>query len=61
MAFEHENQLVKHGAKGNFVDPLWDAAECKALRVALVAEETKRLAETADLEIEMEADLAAIR
>lgn len=46
MSFEHENQLLKHGAQGNFKDPVWDAAECKSLRVALTAEEDKqRLAE----------------
>ena len=39
MAFEHENQSVKHGTQGNFANPVWSAAESKSLRVALVAEE----------------------
>lgn len=42
MGFEHENQLLKRGAQGNFKDPVWNAAECKSLRVALTAEESKR-------------------
>ena len=42
MAFEHENQLVKHGAQGNFQNAAWDAAESKALRVALITEEAKQ-------------------
>ena len=36
VAFEHENQLVKNGVShGNFGDPLHDAAEHKALQVAV--------------------------
>ena len=64
MAFEHENQLLKRGANhSNFADVLWSAAECKALRVALVAEEAKcggTADLAADLEASVEADLAAI-
>ena len=38
VAFEHENQLIKNGVShGNFQNPLCDAAEHKALCVALEA------------------------
>ena len=59
MAFEHENQMVKHGAHGNFQDPVWNAAESKALRVALVAEEAKRQHLAADLVSDLVSDLEA--
>jgi hypothetical protein len=35
MMFEHENQLTKRGAQGNFLNVLWSAAENKSLHVAL--------------------------
>ena len=35
MAFEHENQLTKRGAQGNFANVLWSGADNKSLHVAL--------------------------
>ena len=35
MNFEHENQVSKEGASGNFINPVWSLAEHKSLLVSL--------------------------